>query len=121
MSKKHKVTSIVRFSNQFADIEAASATPFHLSLENDSLSDWVDALQGADVVVFAAGAGGKGTPDRTEAVDYKGALKVFDAIEALHDPKPRLVLVSAVDIRDPEKIPDHYVRIAFGSNLIPAC
>jgi len=42
-------------------------------------------------------------------VEYEGALKVYDAIEGVEGPvKPRLILVSALDIRDPEKIPAHY-------------
>ena len=45
-------------------------------------------------------------------VDWEGAVKVFDAIEAVEkDPKPRLILVSALDVRDRSKpYPDHYVR-----------
>ena len=37
-------------------------------------------------------------------------MKVFDAIEAVEANKPRLVLVSAVDIRSTDIIPSHYVR-----------
>ena len=42
-------------------------------------------------------------------------MKVFDAIEGVEGVKPRLILVSSLDIRDPEKIPAHYVSI-----LIPS-
>lgn len=43
-------------------------------------------------------------------MDYEGAVKVFDAIEGVDgERKPRLILVSAVDVRDETKIPDHYV------------
>jgi len=60
-------------------------------------------------VYFSAGAGGKGGEERTKKVDYEGALKIFDAIEGVEGPiKPRLILVSALDVRDPEKIPTHY-------------
>ena len=31
---------------------------------------------------------------------------------------PRLVLVSAIDVRDPEKVPEHYVRFLFASTYI---
>jgi nucleoside-diphosphate-sugar epimerase len=62
-----------------------------------------------DVVVFAAGAGGKpssgskngGDGDaksRTRKVDYEGAVKVYDAMEGAN--VRRLILVGAVDIRD---------------------
>jgi len=61
------------------------------------------------VVVFSAGAGGKGGEERTKQVDYGGAIKIFDAIDGVGEGKrPRLVLVSAVDVRDPNKIPSHY-------------
>lgn len=54
-----------------------------------------------DCIVFSAGAGGKGGEERTKAVDYEGALKVFDAAEAAgcH----RLIMVSATDLRDTSK------------------
>lgn len=58
---------------------------------------------------FSAGAGGQGGEERTKKVDYEGAVKTFDAIEGVEGPKPRLILVSAIDVRDPEKIPAHYV------------
>lgn len=51
-------------------------------------------------------------------MDYEGALKIFDAIEGVEGPvKPRLILVSAIDIRDPEKIPAHYVSNHFIGDL----
>ena len=54
-----------------------------------------------DAVVFSAGAGGKGGKDRTQAVDYEGALKVFDAMESGNI--KRLLYVGAVDVRSREK------------------
>lgn len=59
---------------------------------------------------FSAGAGGKGGEERTKKVDYEGALKIFDAVEGVKETKkPFLILVSGVDIRNPDKIPAHYV------------
>lgn len=58
---------------------------------------------------FCAGAGGKGGDEGTRKVDYEGAVKVFDAIEGVRGDKPRLILISSVDVRDPEKVPAHYV------------
>ncbi|KAI0072905.1 NAD(P)-binding protein [Panus rudis PR-1116 ss-1] len=104
-----KVTSIIRTDEHAEEIRAASANPLVLSLEDDPKEVFTSAFEGADVVVFSAGAGGKGGPERTRAVDYLGALKVFDAIESVKSAsKPRLLMVSAVDIRDPSKIPEHY-------------
>ncbi|KAJ7436610.1 NADH(P)-binding-domain-containing protein, partial [Mycena latifolia] len=53
---------------------------------------------------------GKGGEERTKRVDYEGAVKVFDAIEAVDGAHPRLVLVSALDVRDHNKIPAHYTE-----------
>jgi nucleoside-diphosphate-sugar epimerase len=108
-SSAHSVTSIIRNPAHVNDIEAVSATPILLSLEDASVADFSDVFREFDVVYFSAGAGGKGGEERTKKVDYEGALKIFDAIEGVKGTvKPRLILVSAVDIRDPEKIPAHY-------------
>ncbi|KAF8900476.1 NADH(P)-binding-domain-containing protein [Gymnopilus junonius] len=110
LGSKHSVTSIIRDPAQEQDIKDASATPLVLSLENDPPSEFSQAFKGQDVVYFSAGAGGKGGEERTKKVDYEGAVKTFDAIEGVEGPKPRLILVSAIDIRDPEKIPAHYTE-----------
>jgi hypothetical protein len=81
-----------------------------LSLADAPVADFTKAFQGADVVYFSAGAGGKGGEEMTKKIDYEGAVKVFDALEGVEGKKPLLILVSAIDVRDPEKIPAHYVR-----------
>ncbi|KAJ3501235.1 hypothetical protein NLJ89_g9434 [Agrocybe chaxingu] len=104
----NSVTSIIRDPAQEQDIKDVSATPLILSLEDSPVEDFTKAFTGQEVVYFSAGAGGKGGEERTKKVDYEGALKVFDAIEGVDGTKPRLILVSAVDIRNPDKIPEHY-------------
>lgn len=107
----YSVTSLVRDGSHAPDIVAAGATALVVSLEEASVADLVKAFTGQDVIVFSAGAGGKGGEARTKKVDYEGAVKVFDAIEGVDgDTKPRLILVSAVHVlRDPSKMPPHYV------------
>jgi hypothetical protein len=105
------VSSIVRDESHFPSIKSALAHPVLLSLEDDPVSAFTQTFQGSKVVYFSAGAGGKGGEARTKKVDYEGAVKVFDAIEGVEGSKPRLILVSAVDVRDPEAVPDHYVRV----------
>jgi len=109
-NKQYAVTSIIRTEDHIPDLTAISptVTPLILSLEHSPISAFTDAFSGADSVVFAAGAGGKGGPDRTRTVDYEGALKVFDALEALPGKKPHLLLVSSADVRDPDQIPPHW-------------
>lgn len=107
----HKVYSIIRTAEHEADITAAHATPVIMSLENDTVSKFTEFFEATktDLVVFSAGAGGKGGPERTKKVDFEGAVKIFDAIEGVKGAKPRLILVSAIDSRDTNIVPEHYV------------
>jgi len=92
-----------------SDLTALSAHPVILSLENAPVPDLVALLTSAspDAIIFAAGAGGKGAHDRTRKVDYGGAVKVYDAMEAANC--KRLLLVGATDVRDRAKdVPSHY-------------
>ncbi|KAJ7832289.1 NADH(P)-binding-domain-containing protein, partial [Mycena leptocephala] len=110
LGPSNSVTSIIRTPAHEEEIKAASATPLLLNLEESPVTDFTAAFQGADVVYFSAGAGGKGGEERTKRVDYEGALRVFDALQAVKEPRPRLILVSAIDIRDPNTIPAHYTE-----------
>jgi len=106
---QNDVKSVIRTEAHILDIEAVSSHPLLLSLEDAPVEDFTRAFEGVDVVYFSAGAGGKGGEERTKKVDYEGAVKVFDAIEAVKGIKPRLILVSAVDVRNPDgEVPEHY-------------
>ena len=106
-----KVTSLIRDPEHTADVAATGATPLLLSLTEATPGALAAAFEGADIVYFAAGAGGKGGPERTREVDYAGAVKVFDALELVAGPKPRLVLLSSIDSRDTAVAPAHYVGV----------
>ncbi|KAI0628663.1 hypothetical protein C8Q77DRAFT_1162064 [Trametes polyzona] len=109
LAPKHDVTSIIRDPAHADDITATKAKPHVLNLLEASSADFVPVFTGADVVYFAAGSDGKSGDEGFKTIDYEGAIKVFDAIEAVQGPKPRLVLISSMDIRDPSKpIPAHY-------------
>lgn len=58
MADGRKVDSVIRNADQSDDIKDAGATPVILCLEANSVDDFVPHLEVADVVVFAAGAGG---------------------------------------------------------------
>lgn len=80
-----------------------------LSLEDAPVVDITSLLSSKDpdVVVFAAGAGGKGDPSRTRKVDYEGAVKVYDALEASNI--RRLIVVGALDVRNRDgEVPEWY-------------
>ncbi|KAF8186005.1 NADH(P)-binding-domain-containing protein [Pholiota molesta] len=108
LTPNHSVTSIIKDPSQENDIKELSAEPLVLSLADAPVADFTKAFQGADVVYFSAGAGGKGGAEMTQKVDYEGAVKVFDALEGVEGKKPLLILVSAIDVRDPDKVPAHY-------------
>ncbi|KAJ7055245.1 NADH(P)-binding-domain-containing protein [Mycena amicta] len=113
LTPTHTVTSLIRTPEHTVDITAAGAKPLLLSLEDSTVAQLAVAFTDAkaEVVYFSAGAGAKGGEERTKSVDYEGAVKVFDAIESIAQAeRPRLVLVSALDVRDPEKIPAHYTE-----------
>ncbi len=110
LATTHEVTSIIRNHAQAPDIEVIKAIPHVLSLADAPVGDFTAVFTGADVVYFSAGAGGVGGEELTKKIDYEGAVKVFDELEAVQGSKPLLIHVSAIGVRDPDKIPAHYVR-----------
>ncbi|KAI5451353.1 hypothetical protein NCC49_001946 [Naganishia albida] len=104
-----RVISVVRNDSHNEEITKVGATPYILSLEDASVKDFTNLFdkEKPDGVVFSAGAGGKGGEERTKAVDYEGAIKIFDALEASNT--HRIVMVSAADLRDTSKgYPEYY-------------
>jgi nucleoside-diphosphate-sugar epimerase len=77
----HGVVGIVRNPDHVDDVRATGAEALVLDLEAASLADVVPQLDGADAVVFAAGAGpGSGVP-RKDAVDRGASVLLADAAE----------------------------------------
>ncbi|KAG8867500.1 hypothetical protein FRB98_004144, partial [Tulasnella sp. 332] len=117
-----QVKSIIRHQAQVDAVRALSLdptlgliTPIVLSLDTASVQEFTDVFTGCDVVYFIAGwkpgENNQNAEEITKKVDYEGAVKVFDAIEAVKDgATPHLIMVSALDIRHPEKIPEHYTE-----------
>ncbi|KAF6750447.1 NADH(P)-binding-domain-containing protein [Ephemerocybe angulata] len=113
LSPSNRITSVIRSpsAEQTKDIEEAGATPVVLSLEDVTANDFTELFRkiSADVVYFCAGAGLRASEERVEGVEYEGTVKICDAIEAIGaDKRPRFISISALDIRDPDKIPEHY-------------
>nr|BAL02923.1 hypothetical protein [Pholiota nameko] len=104
LTPHHSVTSIIRRPSQQNDIKNLSATPLVLSVSDSPVASFTQAFQGADVVYFSCGGGWS----EMKQVDYEGAVKVADAIEAVEGKKPLFILVSSIDSRDPNVVPPHY-------------
>ncbi len=89
----HVVRSLHRDPAQRAALTELGATPVLGDLQAMDAGQLAQAMAGADVVVFSAGAGGKGGPELTDAIDGHGlTLAVAAAREA---GARRFVLVSA--------------------------
>ncbi|WP_151526839.1 SDR family oxidoreductase [Serinicoccus kebangsaanensis] len=74
----HEVTGVIRNPDHREDVTDAGATPVVADVETMSTDELTELLQGQDVVVWSAGAGG-GDPDRTYAVDRAAAIRSMDA------------------------------------------
>ena len=94
----HRARGLIRKPEQAADLEALGAVAVLGDLEADaSLAGYVE---GADAVVFAAGAGPGSGPERKRTVDLGGAVKLADA--ALAVGVHRYVMISSIGADRPD-------------------
>jgi uncharacterized protein YbjT (DUF2867 family) len=93
----HGARGIIRNPDHVADLLAASVDAIVLDLEHADLDP--AALQRADAVVFAAGAGPGSGPERKRTVDYGACVKCADAAVAAG--VRRFVVVSSIGAQDP--------------------
>jgi nucleoside-diphosphate-sugar epimerase len=89
-----EVLSLIRNPDHVADIEERGARPVVCDLENASDDEVAAAVDGADAVVFAAGAGPGSGAERKWTMDYGGAVKLIAA--ARRDGIARYVIVSSM-------------------------
>jgi uncharacterized protein YbjT (DUF2867 family) len=93
----HRVIALIRSRDQDSDVREAGGEPMLCDLEQeDDLSHYV---QGADAVVFAAGAGPGSGAERKRTVDLGGAVKLIDA--ARRTGARRYLIVSSIGAEDP--------------------
>lgn len=77
----YAVDSVIRNPDQSDDVEQAGGRPVVLDLQAASVEDFAQLFAGAEAIVFSAGAGGKGPPERTRAVDHDAAVRTMQAAE----------------------------------------
>ena len=92
-ARGHQAVSLHRDPSQADDLRALGAHPVQASLTELDAAALAQCMAGSDVAVFAAGAGGKGGPEMTQAIDGRG-LELAVAAARLASVK-RFVLVSA--------------------------
>ncbi len=71
-ARGHTPQSLHRHAEQAEELKALGATPVHGDLLELNVNALAQLMAGSDVVVFSAGAGGKGGPDMTNAIDGHG-------------------------------------------------
>lgn len=72
---------LVRNPDHRPELEAAGVRPVVLDLENASVAEVAQALEGADAVVFAAGAGPGSGSARKDTVDRAASVLLADGAE----------------------------------------
>ena len=92
----HQALAVVRAEEQFDRMRELGAEP-HLG---DLEGTFAPALDGADAVVFTAGAGGATGWDKTLMVDLWGARRAVDACQEYG--VDRFVMISARGAADPD-------------------
>jgi uncharacterized protein YbjT (DUF2867 family) len=105
------VRGIIRSPDQEDDLAQVGARAVVLDLERAPVIEVADAIDGADAVVFAAGAGPGSGAARKETVDHEAAVKLRDAAEQTG--VGRYVMISAMGTDDPpngDEVFDVYLR-----------
>jgi uncharacterized protein YbjT (DUF2867 family) len=98
----HRARGLIRNPDHEAALRELGAEPVLCDIE--SLDDISDCCQGADALVFAAGAGPGSGVERKRTVDYGGAAKLVEA--ARKNGIERYVIVSAMSVDRPDEWSD---------------
>jgi uncharacterized protein YbjT (DUF2867 family) len=89
-----RARGLIRNADHASDLEEVGAEPVVCDME--ALDDISGCCEGADAVVFAAGAGPGSGPERKQTVDYGAAVKLMEAGVR------RYVMVSAIGAGRPD-------------------
>ncbi|MBA2512951.1 MAG: SDR family oxidoreductase [Solirubrobacterales bacterium] len=96
-----RARGLIRNPKHTADLEAVGAEAVLCDLESEDPTPYLD---GADAIVFAAGAGPGSGDERKRSMDYGGAVKLVEA--ALATGVARYVMVSSMGASDPDHAPE---------------
>jgi uncharacterized protein YbjT (DUF2867 family) len=94
-----RARGLIRNPGHAADLEALGAEGVVCDMEAED--DLARFVEGADAVVFAAGAGPGSGPERKQTVDLGAAVKLIDAAKA--SGVARYLMVSAIGAGRPEE------------------
>jgi nucleoside-diphosphate-sugar epimerase len=96
VAQGHTVAGLIRNPDHGPDLQDDGARPVVVDLEQASIADVAAVLEGADAVVFAAGAGPGSGDARKQTVDLGAAVLLADAAERAG--VRRYVMVSSIGV-----------------------
>lgn len=96
-----RARGLIRNPDHGADLEQVGAEAVVCDIEREEITEHVD---GADAVVFAAGAGAGSEVERKRTVDFGGAVRLIEACKAAG--VRRYLMVSAIGVTDPDRWAD---------------
>jgi uncharacterized protein YbjT (DUF2867 family) len=99
VERGHRARGLIRNPDHAGDLEELGAEPVLCDIE--ALDDISDCCEGADAVVFAAGAGPGSGVERKRTVDLGGAVKLIDAAKS--NGIARYIIVSAISADRPDQ------------------
>jgi len=90
---------LIRNPNHAAEVSQAGSIPVVCDLEQATVEEIAVAIDGADAVIFAAGAGPGSGADRKLTMDRDGAIKLLRAASIAG--APRYLMVSGAGVENP--------------------
>jgi uncharacterized protein YbjT (DUF2867 family) len=99
VARGDRVRGLIRNPAHAAAVHASGADPVVCDLEASDTGAVAEAIDGADAVVFAAGAGPGSGMQRKLTVDRDGAIKLLDAARTSR--VPRYVIISSIGAESP--------------------
>lgn len=98
-SFRHEVVGLIRHSGQAADLVSVGMEPAVVDLEEATVPELAQVVEGCKALLFAAGAGPGSGAHRKETVDYAAVVKSVQAAEA--SGVGRFLIISAMGTDDP--------------------
>jgi uncharacterized protein YbjT (DUF2867 family) len=99
LARGHAVVGLIRNPQHADELRDAGASPVVCDLESASVQEIAEHIEGAEAVVFAAGAGAGSGAERKLTMDRDGAVKLLEATCAAG--VRRYVIISAVGAQNP--------------------
>lgn len=104
VARGDRVRGLIRNPDHAGDLREDGSEPVVCDLEGADVSDVAAAVEGAEAVVFAAGAGPGSGAERKLTIDRDGAVKLLEAARSAG--APRYVIVSSVGAENPPEDDD---------------